>query len=302
MEEKVTVSDALLDSLEWFLDHLKVEKGASPHTVDAYYRDIVGIAEHIGRSLGSWSDLSVREMQLLDRYLAGIGQPRSAQRKASSFRSFLKFLKKNGVAIQVDLPSTGGFKIPKRLPKSLSEDKVNHLIDSHGDEALLNRRNLMILELLYGCGLRVSELTALRTDDIDFSKSQLRVIGKRLKTRLIPIPIHTEEKLRAYLRDDRPQLVKIPVSELFVTRQGRKMSRQAVNTVVQQLAKNAGINEPTGPHTLRHTYAVHLLEGGADLRSVQELLGHESLATTQVYTELQVTEVQKRYDKFHPRG
>jgi site-specific recombinase XerD len=290
LEEKVTVSDALLDSLEWFLDHLKVEKGASPHTVDAYYRDIVGIAEHIGRSLGSWSDLSVREMQLLDRYLAGIGQPRSAQRKASSFRSFLKFLKKNGVAIQVDLPSTGGFKIPKRLPKSLSEDKVNHLIDSHEDDALLNRRNLMILELLYGCGLRVSELTALRTDDIDFSKSQLRVIGKRLKTRLIPIPIHTEEKLR------------IPVSELFVTRQGRKMSRQAVNTVVQQLAKNAGINEPTGPHTLRHTYAVHLLEGGADLRAVQELLGHESLATTQVYTELQVTEVQKRYDKFHPRG
>ncbi|MFO0046079.1 MAG: tyrosine-type recombinase/integrase, partial [Armatimonadota bacterium] len=228
--------------------------------------------------------------------------PRSAQRKASSFRSFLKFLKKNGVEIQVDLPSTGGFKIPKRLPKSLSEDKVNHLIESHGDEALLNRRNMMILELLYGCGLRVSELTALRTDDIDFSKSQLRVIGKRLKTRLIPIPIHTEEKLRLYLRDDRPQLVKIPVSELFVTRQGRKMSRQAVNTVVQQLARSAGIDEPTGPHTLRHTYAVHLLEGGADLRSVQELLGHESLATTQVYTELQVTEVQKRYDKFHPRG
>lgn len=302
MEEKVTVSDVLLDSLEWFLDHLKVEKGASPHTVDAYYRDIVGIAEYIGCSLGSWSDLSVREMQMLDQYLAGIGQPRSAQRKASSFRSFLKFLKKNGVAMQVDLPSTGGFKIPKRLPKSLSEDKVNHLIESHGDEALLNRRNLMILELLYGCGLRVSELTALRTDDIDFSKSQLRVIGKRLKTRVIPIPIHTEEKLRLYLRDDRPQLVKIPVSELFVTRQGRKMSRQAVNTLVQQLARSVGIDEPTGPHTLRHTYAVHLLEGGADLRSVQELLGHESLATTQVYTELQVAEVQKRYDKFHPRG
>jgi site-specific recombinase XerD len=302
LEEKVTVSDVLLDSLEWFLDHLKVEKGASPHTVDAYYRDIVGIAEYIGCSLGSWSDLSVREMQMLDQYLAGIGQPRSAQRKASSFRSFLKFLKKNGVAMQVDLPSTGGFKIPKRLPKSLSEDKVNHLIESHGDEALLNRRNLMILELLYGCGLRVSELTALRTDDIDFSKSQLRVIGKRLKTRVIPIPIHTEEKLRLYLRDDRPQLVKIPVSELFVTRQGRKMSRQAVNTLVQQLARSVGIDEPTGPHTLRHTYAVHLLEGGADLRSVQELLGHESLATTQVYTELQVAEVQKRYDKFHPRG
>jgi len=302
LEEKVTVSDVLLDSLEWFLDHLKVEKGASPHTVDAYYRDIVGIAEHIGCSLGSWSDLSVREMQMLDQYLTGIGQPRSAQRKASSFRSFLKFLKKNGVAIQVDLPSTGGFKIPKRLPKSLTEDKVNHLIESNGDEALLIRRNLMILELLYGCGLRVSELTALRTDDIDFSKSQLRVIGKRLKTRVIPIPIHTEEKLRLYLRDDRPQLVKIPVSELFVTRQGRKMSRQAVNTLVQQLARSAGIDEPTGPHTLRHTYAVHLLEGGADLRSVQELLGHESLATTQVYTELQVAEVQKRYDKFHPRG
>lgn len=295
MEEK----SELEDTVDWFLDHLKVEKGASEHTVSAYHHDLSEVIRLV--NIQSWAGFSFEELQAFDLHLASQTSTRTAQRKASSLRSFLKFLQKNGIELKIDLPSTGNFKLPKRLPKALSRESTEKFFEPMAVDNLLRRRDTAILELLYGCGLRVSELTTLRVENIDFNSSQVRVTGKRQKTRLVPMPIQTAEKVKLYIEEVRPVLMKKPISEVFCSRTGGVLSRQAVYSLIEAIARSNGIQGKVGPHTFRHSYAVHLLEGGADLRAVQELLGHESLGTTQIYTELQIEEVRSRYDQFHPR-
>lgn len=297
----MATKEDLRESVEWFLDYLKVEKGASVHTLEAYSRDLDEVIETLHESLGRWEDLTYDHLQKFDLFLTGVPSKKSAQRKASSFRSFLKFLRRNGVSFVVDLPSTGGFKVGKRLPKALDETAVGKLLEVEKDTNI-HRRNLAILELLYGAGLRVSELLTLNTSDIDFASSAIRVTGKRNKTRIIPLPESTKDALQLYLDKVRETLLRYPSGLVFVTRTGKALSRQAIYSLISDLAKAAGVRGAIGPHTLRHTYAVHLLQGGADLRAVQELLGHESVATTQVYTELQNDEVKQRYRSAHPRG
>ncbi len=293
--------DSLRESVEWFLDYLKVEKSASIHTLEAYSRDLDEVVEILHEFLDDWKDLSYDHLKRFDLFLTKVPSRRSAQRKASSLRSFLKFLRKNGVEFQVDLPSTGGFKLGKRLPKALDHQTVSQMF-SVTEEDRVCLRNLAILELLYGAGLRVSELVTLTTSQIDFVSSAIRVTGKRNKTRLIPLPESTNAALKQYVEVVRPQFLKAPTGSVFLSTRGRAISRQAVYSLVSEIARSAGIRGHIGPHTLRHTYAVHLLKGGADLRAVQELLGHESVATTQVYTELQNEEVRNRYQRAHPRA
>jgi integrase/recombinase XerD len=299
MEEKGHLNEALNESVEWFLDHLKVERAASPHTLEAYSRDLAEVIE-LFPTIQDWAQLEPFHLLEFDRFLSTVPSKRSAQRKASSFRSFLKFLVRNGTRLNIDLPSTGGFKSGKRLPKALDHVVVGEMLAAEQDKKL-SPRNRAILELLYGAGLRVSELVSLETHQIDFENSSLRVIGKRNKTRLVPIPRETLEVIRDYMRVHRPILAKKPIANVFLSERGAKLSRQAVYSVVADAAKIAGVANGIGPHTMRHTYAVHLLKGGADLRAVQELLGHESVATTQVYTELQTDEVKQRYSSAHPR-
>jgi integrase/recombinase XerD len=289
----------LSESIDWFLDHLKVEKLASMNTLDAYSRDLTEILYLYGE-LDTWSDLTPKHLQLFDSFLSKCTSKRTAQRKASSFRSFLKFLKKNGVELHIDLPSTGGFKTGKRLPKALDITVMNSMLSLESDSRYA-ARNLAILELLYGAGLRVSELIGLETSSIDTASNTLRVTGKRNKTRMVPLPEQTSLALYEYLKNHRNDLCKVPTGLVFVSRVGKKLSRQAVYSIVALAARQSGALGSVGPHTLRHTYAVHLLKGGADLRAVQELLGHESVATTQVYTELQTDEIQNRYLSAHPR-
>ena len=297
----MATKEDLHESVEWFLDYLKIEKGASPHTLEAYSRDLDEVISVMSDSLSRWEELSHDHLQKFDVFLAKVPSRRSAQRKASSFRSFLKFLRKNNVHFSVDLPSTGGFKIGKRLPKALEQSSVEGML-ALKDDSSLHLRNLTILELLYGAGMRVSELISLDMSQIDLDSSAIRVTGKRNKTRMIPLPAQTNESLRTYLSSVRDSLIKAPTGVVFLSARGKPLSRQAVYSLVSSMAKAAGVRGAIGPHTFRHTYAVHLLQGGADLRAVQELLGHESIATTQVYTELQNDEVRNRYLNAHPRG
>jgi integrase/recombinase XerD len=297
MEEKAKLED----SVEWFLDYLRVEKGASLHTIEAYQRDLISTTTlFTSYGLLSWSDLSPPLMGHFDLSLSKCKSTKSAQRKASSFRSFLKFLKKNGVLLNVDLPSTGGFKIPRRLPKALNYDLTEKLLAVENSTGL-NSRNRAILEMLYGAGLRVSELVNLSLSDLDIDDGFIRITGKRLKTRLIPLPERTLSVLSKYVNADRNILVKNPTGLVFLSLQGRAISRQAIYSIVADYATRAGSVQSVGPHSLRHTYAVHLLKGKADLRAVQELLGHESIATTQIYTELDTDEIKDRYNLAHPR-
>ena len=297
----MATKEDLRESVEWFLDYLKIEKGASMHTLEAYSRDLDEVISVLQDSLVSWEKIGHPHLQQFDVFLAQVPSRRSAQRKASSFRSFLKFLRKNNVQFSVDLPSTGGFKIGKRLPKAMDERSVQGMLGLTNDSNI-HHRNLAILELLYGAGLRVSELLMLDMTQIDLASSAIRVTGKRNKTRIVPLPLQTNSVLSNYIDQVRGTFIKGPTGSVFLSARGEPLSRQAIYSLVSNMAKAAGVKGAIGPHTLRHTYAVHLLQGGADLRAVQELLGHESIATTQVYTELQNDEVKSRYLNAHPRA
>jgi integrase/recombinase XerD len=294
----------LIDAIEAFLDDLAMERGASSHTIDAYRRDLCQAAaafETLG--LRDWRAL---EPALVSRYQTTLGPPlapATAQRKLSALRSFLKYLKRRRRGPDGDLPSTGGFRRPKRLPKALDHTAASKMLALPGDnpEAL---RDLALLELLYGGGLRVSEACSATIADLDIGEGRLRVLGKRGKVRWCPLPEGSLDVLRRYLGQGRPELQTrspIPSALLLLSNRGIRLSRQSAHGIVKRLASAAGVEAHTSPHILRHTFAVHLLKGGADLRAVQELLGHASIATTQVYTQLDLEEVRRSYERAHPR-
>jgi len=299
LEEK---GKALEESIDWFLDHLRMEKGASPHTIIAYENDLKGALDFfMSKGLTHWSDLTPH---LVADYQTTLGPPlaaSTAQRRMSSLRSFLKFLKANHAGFEGDLPSTGGYRKPKRLPKALPIDALEKLLAAPDLSKPTGLRDRALLELIYGAGLRVSEAVELTLDGYDRETRALRVTGKRGKTRWIPLPKITADWLDRYLESARHQLVRYPTGLVFVADRGKPLMRQAVYIKLAKFSQMAGIPGHVGPHTLRHTYAVHLLKGGADLRSVQELLGHESIVTTQVYTQLDTEEVRRKYGVAHPR-
>lgn len=298
---------AWAEPVEWFLDYLRNERGASAHTVAAYRNDLAQAARYFfAGELGvhSWPELTPL---LVSRFASTLGPPlaaATAQRRISALRSLLKFLKKNGEGPAMDLPSTGGFKKPKLLPKALPTANLTALLESVDLGSAEGLRDRALMELIYGAGLRVSEAINLRIGEIDLIESALRVTGKRGKTRWVPLPSQTVAWIRRYLENARPLLAargRTPSDMLILSDRGRTMARQTVDARIAAYARKAGIDHRVSPHTLRHTYAVDLLQGGADLRAVQELLGHESIATTQVYTHLDLTQVRAAYEKSHPR-
>lgn len=292
----------LNSAVEDFLDFLRVERGASSHTVAAYKRDLARAAGYFsGLALARWEDLQPTQVF---RYQATLVPPMAtatAQRRMSSLRSLLKFLKKTGRGPEGDLPGTGGFRKPKRLPKALAADVLGRLLDAPDVSHEGGLRDRALMELIYGAGLRVSEAVGLTIAELDLVEGAARVTGKRGKTRWCPLPEGSIGWLRMYLAEARPKLSKQPSGLFILSDRGRAMCRQTVYAKLARYAREAGISHKIGPHTLRHTYAVHLLHGGADLRAVQELLGHESIATTQVYTQLDLEQVRKAYESAHPR-
>lgn len=228
--------------------------------------------------------------------------PATARRRASSLRSLLKFLKRRGGGPNCDLPETGGMRTPKRLPKALSLEEITRLLQAPNSQTPPGLRDRALMELVYGAGLRVSEAVGLRTDEIDLEERSIRVRGKRGKVRILPLPDQVAGQIAIYWDRARPKLLRRPIAELLVADRGKAMTRQVAFDRLRRYAQQAGISKTVSPHTLRHTYAVHLLQGGADLRVVQDLLGHSSIATTEIYTQLNLDEVRKRYLLAHPRG
>lgn len=227
--------------------------------------------------------------------------PSTLRRRISSLRSLLKFLKRNGEGPAADLPSSTGIRLPKRLPKALKPEDLARLLGAPDISTAVGLRDRALMETVYGTGLRVSEAVGLRIDEIDLDQNAFRVTGKRGKTRWVPVPRQTSPWIEKYLAESRPLLAKRPVAELFLGSRGAKLSRQSAYHILEQHRVTAGIASHVSPHTLRHTYAVHLIQGGADLRAVQELLGHASISTTQVYTQLDLDQLRKAYESAHPR-
>lgn len=298
VEEK----DRFAGPIAEYLDSLCSERGASPHTLDAYSRDLgKAVAYMAGHGAGSWEEVDDRMLEEYVTDLAPRVSPATLRRRLSSLRGLLGHLQRQGEAGDRKLPDLSGARLEKRLPKALSRAEVERLLASPDVSTPAGLRDRALLETLYGCGLRASEASGLKFQELSLDTASLRAEGKRGKTRWVPIPRGTMEWLERYLANARPVLQKKPSSHVFLGDRGREVGRSMVYRIMERHAERAGLKMPIGPHVLRHSYAVHLLQGGADLRAVQELLGHASLDTTQVYTELKTDHLRAAYDGAHPR-
>ncbi len=303
-DERETLSPETLRVIEQFTDALWMERGLSSNTLTAYRNDLSGLAGWLQKQ---GKTLVVAQRQDLLAYLServGDGaKPRTTARLVSSMRRFYRYLIREGQlhedpSVRIDTPRIG-----RPLPDSLSETEVETLLDAPDESDTLGIRDRAMLELLYACGLRVSELVSMTTDQANLTQGVVRLIGKGNKERLVPLGEEAVDWLQYYLDESRPDLAADAVSkQLFITRRGKGMTRQAFWYRIRHYAVKSGINKPLSPHTLRHAFATHLLNHGADLRVVQMLLGHSDLSTTQIYTHVARERLKDLHTKHHPRG
>ena len=300
MSSNLSNSETLIDN---FIDVLWLEKGLSKNTLSAYRHDISSFSDwYKGVSL-----LEVQRVDLLDylsQRLKDGYSSRSTARSLSSLRAFyshitVKHNLKENPTSRVDSPKLG-----RSLPKTLSEDEVEKLISSPDVEDYIGLRDRAMLELIYACGLRVSELISLDMLNLNLRQGVIRVIGKGEKERLVPMGEEALDWVQRYINKGRPYLLKEDnkVSELFLSKRGKSMTRQTFWYRIKEYANKASINKDLSPHTLRHAFATHLINHGADLRTVQLLLGHSSLSTTQIYTEVARHRMKELHNEHHPRG
>jgi integrase/recombinase XerD len=291
---------ALNEAVEAFLLELRVERGFSPLTIAAYRRDLSQFAAHAGTA---WREDPKPLIAFLTALQRSGAKASTRARKSAAVRSFYTFALREGIATRdvpalVDAPKPGSY-----LPDVLAPDEVERILDAPSAEDPIGIRDRAILELLYGCGLRVSELVGLDTERVDLPNQQVRVIGKGNKERRVPMGDEARERLHRYRIGPRAAwTAKRPTEAVFVGRRGNRMSREAVWSLVKRWTRAAGVRERVTPHTFRHSFATHLLEGGADLRVVQALLGHASISTTQLYTHLTGERVREVYARAHPRA
>lgn len=291
-----------------YLDYLRIERGASPNTIASYRRDLEAYLAFLGeeREIGEIGpeDASAFEGSLT---LAGYAAT-SVKRRMSAVRGLHKFVIREGYTTKDPTAALVMPKVPARLPDVVSIDKACEMLDLQDDPTPLGMRNRALLEVLYGCGLRASEACGLNTPEVFLDEGFLRVFGKGSKERLVPISGKAAEALGAYLgeprarlslhaRDPKPQ----DIQAVFLNARGGRLSRQSLHSIVERAGRGVGI-EGLHPHTLRHSYATHMLRGGADLRVIQEILGHADISTTQVYTHIDREHIMEEYQSAHPRA
>ncbi|WP_324779376.1 site-specific tyrosine recombinase XerD [Thiobacillus sedimenti] len=294
--------DALIDR---FCDHLWLEDGLAELTLAAYRRDLKAFAAWLERERGS--ELDAAAPGDITAYLAWRfaqrAQPRSAARYTSTLKRFFRYLLRERLITADPTVNLDSPKLPRALPKSLTEGDVERLLASADAATPLGLRDRAMLETLYATGLRVSELVGLKLTALNLNDGVLRVTGKGNKDRLVPLGEEAVRWLRRYLTDARPQLLGQRLSEVaFVTPRGSGMTRQAFWYLIKRRALAAGITRTLSPHTLRHAFATHLLNHGADLRVVQMLLGHSDISTTQIYTHVARERLKQLHAQHHPRG
>lgn len=298
--------DAVHALMEEYLSHLRVERGSSPLTVSAYTTDLRDYASFLdGRGVGDADDVDracvvAYEADLVDRGYA----TSSVDRRVSVIKGFHRFLVREGYARRNPTDTLQLPKPPERLPDVLSASQVGAMLAACTGDGPPEMRNRAILEVLYGCGLRVSECTGLDLGDCILEEGYLRVVGKGGKERISPISGAALEALGAYLERARPALAKPyakPTAAVFLNARGGRLTRQSVHAIVADAGRLVGVDN-LHPHTLRHSFATHMLEGGADLRVIQEILGHSDISTTQVYTHVSRTHIREEYLSAHPRA
>jgi integrase/recombinase XerD len=296
--------DSLSPSIDAFLAMATVEKGLAKNTVDAYARDLAKLSEFlISRGIGEWREVNGLQVRSFVRSLrAGGLNPRSVARHVVSVRRLLHFLRTEGLIEENTPPEIFLSPGPRKLPQTLSGEDIRKLLAQPDASEALGARDRAMLEVLYATGLRVSELVRLEIRQINFDGNYLTIKGKGSKMRAVPFGKWARERLWDFLKQGRANLLKGKSSPfVFTNRSGKPLTRQGFWKIIRRYALAAGIEKRVTPHTLRHSFATHLLEGGADLRSVQSMLGHADISTTQIYTHVDGARLKKVHREHHPR-
>ncbi len=310
MQDASAKADQLKRDIESFLSFMMVERGVSRHTLSAYRNDLYQLADYLashgqGGSGPDWEQVDERALSAYVLHLHELGySDKTRARKVASVRSLFGFLVNEGIVSKDPTEDLSSPRVGRSLPETLTVEEVEKLLvtASRGDTPEA-RRDQAMLELLYATGMRVSELVSLNLEDMDLEHGVVRCFGKGSKERVIPVHQQAVDALRDYLRNIRP-LIKNRRSgqAVFLNRRGERLTRQGFWLILKGHARRAGIKSRITPHMLRHSFATHMLRGGAPLRHVQELLGHASITTTQIYTHLTGEHVRQEYDKAHPRS
>jgi integrase/recombinase XerD len=306
------LADGLAAEAERYLDHLVVERGLSENTLAAYRRDLRRYVAFLTRR--DLEELGAVEEATIRSFLASLSasthgpeyapyRAASVARTLSAVRSFHRFLLREGVTDRDPAAGVPQPRLPRSLPRPLPVEDVRRLLEAPDDGSPTGIRDRAILELLYGSGLRISELTGLDVDDLDLEEGSVRVLGKGGKEREVPLGSFGRDAVGAYLTRGRPALATAATrGAVFLNARGGRLSRQSCARLLGRYVRLAGIERRVTLHTLRHSFATHLLEGGADVRVVQELLGHASVATTQIYTLVSARHLREVYEESHPRA
>jgi len=285
---------------------LKIERGLSQNTIDSYTRDIHKLMLFLEENEITISAIHI-DFQVIQRFIYEISKeikPSTQSRIISGLRNFFDYLifedyRSDNPTDLIETP-----KIGRKLPDTLSEHEIDELISAIDLSHPQGERNRTIIETIYSCGLRVSELITLRMSDLFFNEGYIRVLGKGNKERYTPIHDSTQKYINFYIKDIRSHLTPQKGYEdtLFLNRRGKGLSRQMIFMIIKELAVKINLNKKIGPHTLRHSFATHLLEGGADLRAIQQMLGHESITTTEIYVHLDRSFLKNVVETYHPRN
>lgn len=317
MPQKITIKDELESSIEEYISFLKVEKGLSLNTVSSYYLDLMKFHRFSSEKNNDFKNPGAFFFQEFLGSLAEAGlKGKSRARFYSSIKGFYKFLMKKGEIKEFPFKDLDYPFVAKKLPEFLTIEEIEKMLSvsfrkgsakSNIEKSAEKRqfediRNRAILHLLYACGLRISELGGLRIENFNFDMNFIRVRGKGSKERIIPFESAFKDILKNYLVLRRSFASAAAGGILFISRKGKPFSRQGLWKIIKKAALIAGIRKNITPHMLRHTFATHLLEGGADLRSIQQMLGHSSISTTEIYTHTSVKHLQEQHAKFHPRN
>lgn len=296
-------------ALARFLRYLRVERNASPLTVKSYREDLTALAGYLADAYGGVCPkpeaVTVLDLRGYVAALSEAGYAKSSiARRLASLRSFFRFGQREGWAKQNPARPLRSPRKPRPLPHFLSTEDIGRLLGAPAPATPAGLRDRAILETLYSAGLRVSELVALSDGDLDFEAGLVRVRGKGRRERLAPVGSYAADALKRWLRARRlhPRTPPGPDAPVFVNRSGRRLTTRSVGRMLEKYLRQTGLDRRTSPHSLRHTFATHLLDRGADIRSVQELLGHKSLVTTQIYTHVSTAAMREAYEKAHPRA
>ena len=285
--------------IDEFIDYLRFEKKYSENTIESYKRDLSKINLYLKKDFTKLKKIDIQ------KYIQNLSKNESSNtisRTISTLKSFYKFLEINKYTNTNPLTTIINPKLTRKLPKVLSEEEIDKLLEINLNNDF-DYRNKAMLELMYSSGLRVSELINLMVNDIDLDNSVVRIFGKGSKERIIPLNDYAIDALKEYILYHRPKLFKQKENNyLFLNNHGKQMTRQGFFKILKNIAKEKQIKTEFSPHTLRHSFATHLLKHGADLRSIQELLGHSDISTTQIYTHITNEMLEKNYHEYHPHG